>query len=314
MKNRCYVFSFNRGEYLNNCLISLEKFAVDFFEIVIIDDGSTDQKTREILKKYAKKFKIFFPQKERSSSKTGGLYENMAFALQDAEKENVDFALFIQDDMQVVRKIGEEDLERVQEFFKQNPDSAQLYTCFLKRCNQKWDDENTLLDASKNAYFRPIDGPRRSSFSAVGLIAVPRFLTMFGKLKKSEHENDTTGRERQIKMGLYIYPFMMWLPFPKSYRKGKRGVYHKIKEILANSGFYPYEEMSSFSEERLFHRLIDIRPYAEDFLSCPPVQKMKQWSFTGVNYAFIEMGGWRKLLGKKLIWIEKRISRIRKII
>lgn len=314
MKNRCYVFSYNRGYFLENCLASLERFTTDFFDLVIIDDGSTDQKTVDVLKKYSQQCKIFFPKKAEGYLKTGGLYKNMNFALQDAQTNKVDFALFIQDDMQVVRKICKKDMERVQIFFNQNLDSAQLYTCFLKKCNKKWDDENTLLDISKNAYFRPIDGPRRSSFSAIGLINVQRFMKIFGKLKQSEHHNDIMGREKKLKMGLYVYPFMMWLPFPISYRGGKRSFYHRIKEVIAKSGFYPYEEMSMLSQDRLFHRSLEHRPYAEDFLSCPPVQYMKQWSFTGVNYAFVEMGGWRSVLGIRLTWIEKRISKIKRII
>jgi len=306
MKYRCYVFSYNRGKFLENCLDSLENLATEFFEITVIDDNSYDKKTKSVLRKYSEKFEVLNPGKQNISSKTGGLYDNMNFAFQDAVDRDVDFALFIQDDMQIVRKILGKDIHNIEEFFDRNPNSVQLHTCFLKRCKTEY-DENSSLDKSKKAYFRKDNAPY-AFFSAVGLFHVKRFKKLFGKLEQGEVANNEKAKSKGLKMGLYVYPFMMWLPMPISYRAQKRSFYHKVKEFIAKAGYYPYEGMSKPNRRRLFNRPIEKRPYAEDYLSPSTVKHIDQWSFTGVDSAFSELGGWRSKLAKLLMKIKQIIK------
>jgi glycosyltransferase involved in cell wall biosynthesis len=46
-----YVFSYNRPQYLENCLASLKRHAWNF-DITVIDDGSDDEEVHEVLAKY----------------------------------------------------------------------------------------------------------------------------------------------------------------------------------------------------------------------------------------------------------------------
>src|SRR5690606_8707842 len=98
------------------------------------------------------------------------------------------------------------------------PNSAQLHTCFMKRFYQELDQQQMVEDPSGQAYLRPSNYPGYSGYSDVGLFHVERFFTLFGDLRNKEYDNNIFAQQNGIQMGISITPFMMWLPFPKSYR------------------------------------------------------------------------------------------------
>ena len=65
MKISILITSYNKGKYINQCIDSCLKQNFKSFEIILVDNYSSD-KTVSILKKYEKKINIFF-KKRRSN-------------------------------------------------------------------------------------------------------------------------------------------------------------------------------------------------------------------------------------------------------
>ncbi len=300
-----YVFSFNRGQFLQNCLTSIEHCAKDF-EVTVIDDQSDDVATLQVLKNYRNFFRILTAGNDSDPEhKTGGLYNNMRFAFADARKREKMYVIFLQDDMQLVRPIMRDDISTAYRFFEANPNAAQLYTCFMKRFFADTDEALVRLDDSGEAYLRPSDYPGFSGFSAVGLFDIARFDRLFGELRKGEYANNEYAQKNNIQMGLSTRPFMMWLPYPISYRGKIRNIALQLVEGLAGCGFYPYDIMEQKDVEQLLSRDKTKKPYAEDYLRCTALRNVPVWSFAGGLSNLKARGGLRLFLGKVLDRIKK---------
>lgn len=303
-----YLFSFNRGQFLGNCLESIRLCASDF-ETTIVDDNSGDPETRSILDSQRPYWRFLEPQDTSDSDhKTGGLYNNMRLAFKDAKKRNKSYVLFIQDDMQLVRRIEPEDLAAASDFFKSNTNSAELHTCFLKRYLHERDQATMGLDSSQQAYLRPSDYPGFSGFSAVGLFSVTRFHDLFGELRRGEYANNEFAQTQNIQMGFARNPFMMWLPYPISHRGKKRNMQLHLVEGLAGCGYFPYETMTQERIKLLKNRPASELPLAENWLTCPNLSPTKYWSFAGGLSNLHARGGMRGQAGKILSSIKRNIQ------
>lgn len=295
-----YVFSYNRGIFLDNCLKSIEDCAAGI-PVTVIDDQSDDPNTVAVLNKYKHTLNIIKAgEAEISEHKTGGLYNNMRFAFRDARQSGKRLVLFLQDDMQLVRPILPGDLEAAIAFFENNRNAAELHTCFMKRFFADTDERLTKLDRSGEAYLRSPDYPGFSGFSAVGLFDVERFDHLFGGLQQGEYANNEYAQRCGIQMGISTRPFMMWLPYPISHRGKTRNIPLQIVESVAGCGFYPYQIMTDDEVTQLLDRRPEQRPYAEDWLDCGPLNKAPVWSFAGGLSNLKARGGLRGWLGYKL--------------
>ena len=123
-----YVFSYNRGLFLKNCVESIHRCAPGN-DIIIIDDGSNDPDTLAILDSLASECRIISQPKDKIT-KLGGLYHNMQIALDDFAPNGL--FVFIQDDCQMVRKLQKEDEVYIQNYFEHFPEAAFLNPHFLK--------------------------------------------------------------------------------------------------------------------------------------------------------------------------------------
>jgi len=82
-----YIFSYNRPEYLENCLLSIIRHAHEF-DVTVCDDDSTDPAVDTVIDQFNERVRVMKPSQVRDHSdsvKHGGLYRNMTWALQDAE-------------------------------------------------------------------------------------------------------------------------------------------------------------------------------------------------------------------------------------
>ena len=304
-----YVFSFNRGQFLNNCLHSVACCAREF-DATVIDDQSDDPTTLEALGQHASRMRIITAgTDDNPEHKTGGLYNNMTFAFEDAKARGFSHLLFLQDDMQLVRPILVSDLEAASRFFEANPASAELHTCFMKRFYKERDEALMTLDASGEAYLRPSDYQGFSGFSAVGLFDIERFERLFGSLRRGEYANNEFAQRNAIQMGVSARPFMMWLPYPVSYRGKQRDIPLQLVEGLSGCGFYPYEIMAEPKVEKFLNRhRSKAFPYAEDWLNCSGVASIPVWSFAGGLSNLKARGGARALLGRFLDSVKRTFS------
>ena len=291
-----YVFSYNRGRYLENCLKSIQK-CIPGIRVTIVDDHSSDRFTLEVLDRWSDAFEIVTPEKGAFDDKTGGLYANMNYAMRDAaEIKKTTYALFIQDDMQMVRAVSGSDLQSIETFFERNSRSVQYYACFFKYSIMK-NPEHWHLDESGTAYLKNL-ALSYSGFSAVGFFHINRFVKEFGSFDDTERGLDKRARGKGIQKGYAVYPFMMYLPFPISYRNRNRTLAHKLSELVSGAGFYPIELMDSDQQKKFLERDPQLLPFAEQYLKISGLNGIEKWSFAGGTSALYEQGGYKRLFGR----------------
>lgn len=145
------VMSYNRGEYLKNCISSIEKNSF-FKEIRIYDDGSNDKKTVSILSDFSKKYTVYINKKE-TKNELGGIHVNTNKALSHAIRDGFEYIFFIHDDVQIVRKCDDHFLNECDRIFSSNNKLVQIIPVFFKGNKSKEYYLNILrIDNNFNYY------------------------------------------------------------------------------------------------------------------------------------------------------------------
>jgi glycosyltransferase involved in cell wall biosynthesis len=294
-----YIFSYNRGEFLDNCISSIIKCCPNI-EFKIIDDSSDDLPTKQILDKFASNvidissFSIT-PQEER----LGGLYSNMNSAFEHARQHNKKFVIFIQDDMQFVRPVNESDLASVERTFNHFPECMQIQSCFLKEISKHLYMKHYHINRKQQVFER--QSSEVDYFSDVGIFDVERFFKYMGHLSVGEKNNSNIAREKKLTLMQMSKPFMMWLPYPKSYTRQNTKLKTILIEALAGCGYYPYQIMDADQNAHFLAKDISRLPIAERELTSPGLEKYKTWSFSAGVVNLFARGGVRRWLAK-LLW------------
>jgi hypothetical protein len=232
----------------------------------------------------------------------------MSFALSEAKGKGIRYVLFLQDDMQLVRPLIDHDIVNAEMFFSSNKNSAELHTCFMKMLQADQDEPLTRIDNSGKAYLRGSGCKGHSGFSDVGLFNVDRFFELFAdfKLTQGENFNNEYADKNNIQMGISINPFMMWLPYPVSFRGKNRSIPLRVIEFFGGCGYYPYSVMSSSEVNTFINRDIEKKPYAEKWLTANGLKHVRFWSFSGGIANLIARGGIRAWLGRLLYKINSK--------
>jgi len=285
------VFSFNRGRYLDNCIRSIEACAPGH-PVVIFDDNSDDPETLSTLKKCQPRHRVIRPEKNTNTRHhLGGLYGNMQRAYE--EFQDADLVCFLQDDTQMVRAIGAEDLEGIADRFQKAPDLAFINPCFIRGINLT-KGAHYNYDEKLGLYFR--DQSTRSSgtyFSAL-LIMKPARLSEAGWVfQGSEPANNQAARKQFMPMGYLFSPFAMWLPEVPAYRGKRKTLGLKLAEKKRKCGFYPFDILLEKDVQVLKNRPASQLPVAENFLSCVAHQPPKPWAYNPLTNT-----GWIKNLNQ----------------
>lgn len=299
-----YVFSYNRGRYLENCLASIRRHAPSW-HITVIDDGSDDPAVHAALERYREHVDVI-SSRGQSDGYLGGLYPNMQHALACTDEPIV---LFLQDDMQIVRDVTADDERHWQRYFDLHDKSFQLYACFFKRKQIQRGQRLVDIDSDVPAYFRNPEAGRRSWFSAVGLFQRERMLSSGWRFEPSEGENNRKVREWGWYMGVTPWPFMMWLPNAESSKFRRRGILQRIAEWRADVGLYPYRELSPEAHAWLMDRPLEELPVAESLLDPEGMKPGREWLFADATKAVKPLHRHLKRRKKKRVRQEQREHR-----
>lgn len=295
------VFSFNRGRFLEHCITTIEQ-CVPSADIVIFDDGSYDQDTREVLSRLAQKHDVLQPGNQ-STHKLGGLYRNMQSALEYSADRSL--VCFLQDDMQVVRPLTNKEIAGFDRTFDEHPDLAFLHPCFLKGVNRKRDVSTLDLDTGIGCYRRGNTGQSAGQYFSAILITRPsRLLDKSWLFRRNEPENDQQARQHFERIGHLYAPFAMWLPEVPAYRGKRKTLALKMAERKKGCGLFPYNIMDAQKVRALYARPPNVLPIAEDFLECTNNMLPTPWGY-------YPMQGSRWL--KKLNSLELAIRRLFKL-
>jgi len=270
---KVFVFSYNRGRFLRNCVDSVFRHLPDP-DVVIVDDNSDDPEVYRVISDNSYRLSVYQPE-TTGSFYLGGLYSNIDHVV--SNNKNTDKALFIQDDMQIVRDVSDFDLECIDLFFGKYKNSINLHTCFAKKSRLISGKESRYFDSEVSAYFR--EKGRRSHFSAVGVMNL-RFLNEIGfSFCGTEGRNNEEAKRVADPMGFSFSPFMMWLPFPESSKFRKKTIRHSLAEWWVGAGFYPYRPMTENDVNKLRGRPASELPVAENFLHAEGVVGQDFWVF-----------------------------------
>lgn len=270
-----YIFSFNRGQFLENCVASVEQHAPDS-RIFIYDDQSDDPETISVLERLSRKHNVI-SNNPSGCDKHGGLHANMQAAFNAMPDDEL--FCFLQDDMQIVRDITSDDISYVREFFIRCPNAGFLHPGFLKGCNR---ERNRLIyyDAVSGVYFC---GPNRHSagtyFSDILISNSSRLRSYAWQFDQIEAESEKQAKVHFTEMGFMFNPFVMWLPSVPAYRGKKKTFALRYAEKMSKSGFYPFLSMTEAEVTRLTMRDSSVLPVAEDFLKCTNADIRKPWIY-----------------------------------
>lgn len=303
-----YIFSYNRWQFLDNLICSIERNFLSH-NITIVDDCSDDTETLDYLERTT--HRVVVPHaKQEKTSKYGNLYKNKNWMMNDAKNNCFECIIAASEDMQVVRPFTPRDAANLQAYFENVANSFQCISGFLEKANLVNPDPITnYLKKVDNCDFFIADGNKykypRLYFSDFGIIRVDRFFELFEKYEKSEEDCMLKAYNRGLVLGHCTCPFSALLPF---------NTYHRIQENqhltylinkIAQTGFYPYNDMNQTQMQSLFDRSGCELAFAEDWLDCPGVPNKNLWSFWGGLFNLEAYDDERKQLSHDLIKVQQ---------
>lgn len=274
---------------------------------MIFDDQSNDEDTLRTLDELGRDCEVVTPAHAVDPAhKCGGLYANMQLALERLPAGQL--ACFMQDDMQVVRRIDAQDLAAFERFFSSHPRAVFLQPAFMRASHRSRDERITTLDPEAGMYFRKDN--RQSAgiyFSAVSILHPDRLRESGWIFAPTEKENEGQARQRFARMGLLRDPFVFYLPSVPAYRGKTKTWALAYAERSRRCGFYPYQLMSDSEIAALRAREPAVLPIAEEWLRTRNGTPKTPWIFYPIEGSSVLKAlntlelrlraGWRSLRG-----------------
>ncbi len=262
-----FVFSYNRGPHLRNCIESIEVCAPGH-TIVVYDDASDDPETRQVLSDIAQRHEVRGPDNSQAKSQHGGLYGNMQRAIDSVEGDQI--LCFLQDDTQMVRPIEEQDLAFISDYFERFPTAGFLAPVFQKRITRQRTLDRFVFHEDRGVYICEHQSRKQVAgvyYSDISVTRSGRLRSVNWQFVQDEFGNEEQAKRNFLPMGYLYAPFAMWLPNPPAYRNKKKSFTFQLAEIVNRAGFYPFHIMDEQSIQRLRHHAKSQVPIAEDYLS-----------------------------------------------
>ena len=270
MKIFIFIFHKDRFDYLDNLLISIKKnlrLPKISYEI-IIQDASQKKKVQNRLKKISKDYKIVLENKDHQNDNKnlGGLYKSMNIALNYSLKNNGEFMLFLQDDMQFVSEFDIKSLNHIKEIFEKT-NAIYINNTFVRL--SKYKTFNKFVISKCNSFYHNLD----NSYNDTGIFNLKGLKKINFQFRNSENENEKFFKNHGLSSINLKNPFVSYIPWPMTSRRGKLDQYfitRNIKKFLTwingigvGAGVNKIELKNL---EKFLHRDIKILPVAENFL------------------------------------------------
>lgn len=264
------VFSFNRAEFLTNCLLSLEQCA-PHIPVTVVDDNSTDPATLAVLADIRRRagenslLHLVQPSVQSAGladgqSKHGGLYNNMQLALDSLPDDALMCTL--QDDMQLVRPLTAADIAGIQAYFDVAPDRAFLHQAFIKASELRRSQVDFV--AADDIYTLRRD--KRSAgcfYSDICIAHVARLRSAHWRFMPRESLNEKQACEKFAIMAYLANPFVAWLPAAPAWRGKQQTLALRLGEKRQHCGFYPFASMTDEESLAFCARDRTVLPVAE---------------------------------------------------
>lgn len=259
------IFAFNRPDYLRNCVDSVRR-NIPGARIRVYDDASDDPGQIAYLDSLG-------PEAVRRTAadkaRHGGLYANMNAALAGAEHDHI---LMLQDDMQVVRPVGPDDLDQIRALFAADSARAFVGPLFMKAERMRRFRRELVPDPGARAYISPMghadDKKRCLSYFDVHLAHVPR-LRAAGWVYDAAGEGPiaTHARARFGPMPVMADPIAFFCPEVPFFRhRDKKTLAARMAARFVGQGLKAFHDMTPAEVTALKARDLSVWPVAENFL------------------------------------------------
>ncbi|WP_433773167.1 glycosyltransferase [Bacillus wiedmannii] len=296
------IFSYNRGNYLFNCIQSIERNYPNLHKqnLVIYDDNSECENTVRILNNLQNKYEVKINKHMINDNSRCGLYYNMNLALQDAIDQNYEYIFFIQEDLQIVRPIDEYFLNECNVIFGSDPNIIQVSPVFFKGTFSK--EEFNRFTSINEQFGYYIGNPLGlNGVSDIGITKVKPLKEVNWFFDNDETINMRKGTELGLVYVKPKNPIMMYTPWPETYRyktASKSKTYTRILDYIYRAGLHTYKDMPEEKINELCCRSIHEYPYAENYLSITEnIRLKKPWNYISTRY-----------------YVKKKINRFKKVI
>jgi len=245
-----------------------------------MDDFSDDRRTRRVLAEEASLgSRVLQPTQSLPVEKRGGLHWNMQYVWD--EHITTRFALFMQDDQQIVRPVDTLDENNLLQYFNQTNLPPYLNVTFydnvLYTGHPLTPDELAQDRAfternfsSVSLSFRGVDGP-----SDTGLWDIDRAKALGFRFGRNEDEVKRNGLALFGPCHHVATPFLAFLPTPLSYRMKRITVIRRLWYIR-HAGLHPIDDLSGESVERL-RKNIGTLALGHEFLYSPTYGRAAPW-------------------------------------
>lgn len=268
------VFSFNRGDFLKNCVASIQQCAPQA-SITVWDDNSDDALTLQVLETLSATCEIRQPEQKAAeySKLHGGLYGNMQSAIENLSGNPL--ICTIQDDMQVVRPLSGTEINRWQSRYRDQNFNGLFQPGFIKRAK-----ETITYVPELEGYH--IDRMHRSAgafYSDLFLTQRDTLINANWNFYDNEAKNEQQARQHFSQMVFMKNPFIAWLPGVPAWRGRKRTWALRFAERQRKCGLYPFRIMDESAAHQFCERPDSEIPVAENFLTFAGPALPKPWFY-----------------------------------
>lgn len=284
------VFSYNRGGYLRNCVASVQRH-MPFATVRIYDDNSTDPETIAVLADLG--LPVLRPEAGQVG-RHGGLYANMNRALDEVETGLI---LFLQEDMQVVRPVGPQDVQQVWRILQGAAGRAFVFPGFMKATSLPRYRRQMQADAGLRAYVGSATDPGRITYVDAMIADVAALRAAGWRFAGSERANAAQARGLYADMPYMADPFLFYCPEVPIFRNRQQSLSSRIAARLTGEDVKAFHDMSADAVQRLMARPVSDWPVAEDWLE--PVNPHVKRPFV---FKDVKVRWWLNLLNKVEGW------------
>jgi glycosyltransferase involved in cell wall biosynthesis len=279
------VFSYNRGAFLKNCIDSIERNLPNC-QVKVYDDGSNEAETLRYLSSIAPKVITNY---KNVSDRHGGYYANMQSAVANASSN---FLLLLQDDMQIVRPVGADDLHDIELIFHRFERAAFLSPVFLKGRKRGFFKNSYSADRYTSSYSWENNSENvvvPGCYADVSIVNVRRLRDSGWVFQPSEEENGKAAKEKFGLMPQMSNPFTFYLPEEPAYRSKVLTLGAQLAFKMGGGSIKHFLNMTTNEMEQFMRRDKAILPFAEDFIQTADLSVKKPYKFNGYRKSALTM-------------------------
>lgn len=292
------IFSYNRGDYLKNCVESLRR-NLPGVRFTVFDDGSDEPGTVAYLQSLGEHVRHM---KSAGDDRHGGYYNNMQAAL---DATQADYLLMLQDDLQVVRPFAQEDLFKIDQVFAESPTTVFISPLFMKGSKRAYFQQRYQPDAGLRCYRWSADpqesGKVPQKYADIAVLHVARLRQSGWRFEGSEEANGALADRLFGDMVQAAEPWVFYVPEEPAYRGRVLTLGAKLAVKMAGNQVKSFRDMSEQASAAFAQRDLRVYPFAEDFVDTVDPTVRKPYKFNAYRTR------WLPLILNKLELLGRRL-------